>query len=150
MTFDFNAVCENCWYWEKITTGREVLGFCKRHAPIVVSTPDPQSFTGTTQTTLWPRTVAEDTCGDFTYNLVTEIIPKREMAPNPVPSEEYEKCRSFGVPQCVCGGKPNLMWLEQFGTVENFAVSCSCGRKSQNWSNPADALLDWKLNTQTK
>lgn len=45
MTLDHNAVCENCWYWETITTGYEVLGFCKRHAPIVAtSPPDSGSF----------------------------------------------------------------------------------------------------------
>lgn len=143
MTLDHKVICENCWYWETITTGREVRGFCKRHAPIVVtSPPDSGSFASLTTTTLWPRTVAEDWCGDFTL--------KQEMAPNPVPPEEYAGCRSFGVPQCVCGEKPAMIWSEYLGTAQDFAISCSCGRKSQNWGNAYDALLDWNTNVQAK
>lgn len=130
MILDLNAICQNCHYWHHPTST------CRRHAPVLVPNQSvPDTFSGVAHVTMWPFTAAQDTCGDFVYNIATEVIPKRGMVPS-------------AIPRCVCGDLPDLVTIEQPPCPCSFFIACSCGRRSQNWENPADALLDWKMNCQ--
>lgn len=139
MILDHNATCENCCYWKG--------GACHRHAPILIpNQPAPDTFSGVAHATMWPVTADTDWCGDWEKN-----IPKwepQEMASNPVPSEEFKECRIQGfapvrLSRCVCGEYPNWVLDEQFGQVKRMWISCPCGKRSRDWDNLRDMLVDW-------